>query len=81
MTAGRASSFADAIAWEASFQVWLTRFRRGDLGLSRAIWCADGAPVAERRGLLAVRVRQAERWLAVEAREAKRRATLAARRG
>lgn len=59
-----------ALAWEASYQVWRARCESTDTRSMRAIW-AD-AP-------LAVRVRQAERWLGLAERERKRQRTMAAR--
>jgi hypothetical protein len=65
-------TLGDLIAWEATYRVWLVRSVHGDHPASREIWAE--AP-------LHVRVRQAERWLRLAEREAKRQATMAARRG
>jgi hypothetical protein len=72
--------FPEALAWEASYQVWLRRLiRTPDAPLFRELWAGLSWCTAEEK-LLAIRVRQAERWLANEARERKRQATMTARR-
>jgi hypothetical protein len=70
--ADRPSTFAEALALEASYQVFLHHFGARDLSGLREMWAWGPFRHAPSRPLQVwVRVTQAERWLRIEARRAR----------
>lgn len=68
-----------AIAWEATYQVLRQHLTISDTPDRRAIWVYGPFARPDDSPLLEVRLRQARRWLRIEARERARQATMAHR--